>query len=29
VHKRRAVIKYMFNFQEDIKWFKPAELVTK
>ena len=29
VRKRRAVVKHMFNFQEDIKWFKPAELVTK
>jgi 40S ribosome biogenesis protein Tsr1 and BMS1 C-terminal len=29
VRKRRAVVKHMFNFQEDIKWFKPAELTTK
>lgn len=29
VRKRKAVVKYMFHCPEDVKWFKPAELVTK
>ncbi|CAM9851335.1 unnamed protein product, partial [Choristocarpus tenellus] len=29
VRKRKAVIKYMFNGPEDVRWFKPAELTTK
>lgn len=29
VRKRKAVIKHMFHRPEDVKWFKPAELVTK
>jgi len=29
VHKRHATVKYMFNNPEDVKWFKPAGLVTK
>jgi pre-rRNA-processing protein TSR1 len=29
VHKRHATVKYMFYDPEDVKWFKPAGLVTK
>mmetsp|Transcript_9473 Transcript_9473/g.17826 ORF Transcript_9473/g.17826 Transcript_9473/m.17826 type:complete len:945 (-) Transcript_9473:145-2979(-) len=29
VHKRHATVKYMFYNPDDVKWFKPAELVTK
>ncbi|KAF1790931.1 Bms1/Tsr1-type G domain [Phytophthora cactorum] len=29
VKKRKAVIRYMFHSPEDIRWFKPVELVTK
>ncbi len=29
VHKRMAVIRYMFYRAEDIKWFKPVEVWTK
>jgi hypothetical protein len=29
VHKRMAVIRYMFYRPDDIKWFKPVELHTK
>jgi len=29
VHKRHAVVKYMFYNPEDVKWFKPAGLTTK
>lgn len=29
VHKRFATVKYMFYDPEDVKWFKPAGLVTK
>ena len=29
VHKRSAVIRYMFFNREDINWFKPVELRTK
>ena len=29
VHKRHATVKYMFYNPEDVKWFKPAGLVTK
>jgi pre-rRNA-processing protein TSR1 len=29
VHKRHAVIRYMFFNPEDVSWFKPVELRTK
>ena len=29
VHKRFATVKYMFYDPEDVKWFKPADIVTK
>lgn len=29
VRKRKAIVKHMFHGPEDVKWFKPAELVTK
>lgn len=29
VRKRKAVVKHMFHRPDDVKWFKPAELVTK
>ena len=29
VHKKRAVIRYMFFNPEDINYFKPVELFTK
>ena len=29
VHKRSAVIRFMFFHREDINWFKPVELRTK
>jgi pre-rRNA-processing protein TSR1 len=29
VHKRKAVIKYMFFNPEDVKWYKPLDLFTK
>lgn len=29
VHKRHATVKYMFYNPDDVKWFKPAEIVTK
>lgn len=29
VRKRKAVVKHMFHMPQDVKWFKPAELVTK
>jgi len=29
VHKRHATVKYMFYNPDDVKWFKPAGLVTK
>lgn len=29
VRKRKAVVKHMFHRPGDVKWFKPAELVTK
>lgn len=29
IFKRRCVIRDMFFFPEDIKWFKPVELTTK
>lgn len=29
VHKRSAVIRFMFFNREDINWFKPVQVVTK
>lgn len=29
VHKRFATVKYMFYDPEDVKWFKPAGIITK
>ena len=29
VHKRKAVIRFMFHCPEDVRWFKPLELWTK
>merc|ERR1719492_272482 len=29
VHKKRAVVRYMFWNPNDIRWFKPVELCTK
>ena len=29
VHKRHATVKYMFYNPDDVKWFKPAGLITK
>ncbi|OWZ24119.1 Pre-rRNA-processing protein TSR1 [Phytophthora megakarya] len=29
VKKRKAVVRYMFHSPEDIRWFKPVELVSK
>lgn len=29
VHKRSAVVRFMFFNREDIEWFKPVELRTK
>lgn len=29
VHKRHATVKYMFYNPDDVKWFKPAGLLTK
>jgi len=29
VHKKKAVVKYMFFNPDDVKWFKPLELWTK
>lgn len=29
VHKKRAVVRYMFYNPEDVRWFKPLELWTK
>ena len=29
VHKKRAVVRFMFHQPDDIRWFKPVELWTK
>jgi len=29
VHKVKAVVKFMFNSPEDVRWFRPVELYTK
>lgn len=29
VHKRSAVVRFMFFNREDIEWFRPVELRTK
>ena len=29
VHKKKAIVKYMFFNPEDVKWFKPLDLFTK
>ena len=29
VHKKKAIVKYMFFNAEDVKWFKPLDLFTK
>ena len=29
VHKKKAVVKYMFFNPEDVKWFKPLDVFTK
>jgi pre-rRNA-processing protein TSR1 len=29
VHKRKAVIRFMFHNPEDVRWFRPLELWTK
>lgn len=29
VHKKRAVVRFMFHTPEDIRWFKPVEVWTK
>ena len=29
VHKRKAVVRFMFHCPEDVRWFKPLEVWTK
>ena len=29
IHKRKAVIRFMFHCPEDVRWFRPLELWTK
>jgi pre-rRNA-processing protein TSR1 len=29
VHKKKAVVKYMFFNPEDVKWFRPLDVFTK
>ena len=29
VHKKKAVVRWMFHNPEDVRWFKPLELWTK
>jgi pre-rRNA-processing protein TSR1 len=29
VHKKKAIVKYMFFNPEDVKWYKPLDLFTK
>lgn len=29
VHKKKAVVRWMFHNPEDVRWFRPLELHTK